>query len=250
MDKRHGTLRSLKRRLADSRAGPLLKRTKRWCEDVALRFAPAQTRRHALSGPEGHPEVWRAKREFQYDFLRRMGLAPGDRLLEIGCGTLRGGLPLIGFLEAGNYCGIDAREPVLREAQKELAEAGLTHKRPLLIQAADLAPLDLGTSFRIVWAFAVLQHMSDETLRGTLRCAQAHLEPDGLFFASVNLARDRRERTWREFPDIARPLREYLDSAAAAGLAAADLGPLSEWGHPPDLVNAHHHMLVLRGVEA
>jgi SAM-dependent methyltransferase len=245
----HAAPRTWKRQLADSPIGPALRRIKRWWGSVALLCAGTQTRRHALAGPEGHPGVWRAKRDFQYGFLRRMGLARSDRLLEIGCGTLRGGLPLIDFLEAGNYCGIEAREPVLREAHKELAEAALTHKRPVLLQAADLASVHLGTTFRIVWAFAVLQHMPDETLRGALRCAREHMDREGLFFASVNLAETRRERTWREFPDIARPLHEYLALAEAAGLVAEDLGPLTDWGHPADLINAHHHMLVLRRAE-
>src|SRR5262245_30090573 len=91
---------------------------------LATLFASTAERRHARVGPA---HLWRMKRAFQLDFLRCTGLERGQRLLDLGCGTLRGGLPLIEFLDAGHYTGIDVRAEVLDEARGELAEAGLAH---------------------------------------------------------------------------------------------------------------------------
>ena len=68
---------------------------------------PAEERRHSLVGP---PDLWEMKREFQIRFLRQAGLSPEHYLLDIGCGTLRGGIPLIDYLETGHYFGLESRQ--------------------------------------------------------------------------------------------------------------------------------------------
>ena len=94
---------------------------------LALLFVSRAARRHARVGS---PRLWKMKREFQFDFLKRMGLERTQVLLDLGCGTLRGGIPLIEFLERGHYIGVDVRADVLDEARAELREAGLEHKSP------------------------------------------------------------------------------------------------------------------------
>jgi len=48
------------------------------------------------------------KRRFQIDFFRRQGLRPDQTLFDLGCGTLRGGIPIIDYLEPGFYTGTPA----------------------------------------------------------------------------------------------------------------------------------------------
>src|SRR6185312_14764944 len=97
-------------------------------------------RRHLLVGPA---TLWKMKRDFQIDFMKRMGLRPENSLLDIGCGTLRGGVAFIDYLDAGHYCGIDVRENALAEGRKELAEHGLEGKRPELLLVPDMSKLVL-----------------------------------------------------------------------------------------------------------
>lgn len=183
--------------------------------------------RHAMVGP-GH--LWRQKREFQFDFLRRVGLEPRHRLLDLGCGTLRGGIPLIEYLEPGRYTGIEVRAEVLEQGRRELAEAGLESRRPDLRVCADLAQLSLEVRFDFVWAFSVLIHMDDEVATGALEFAARHLEPAGQMFANVN-AGSAPDRIWQGFPVVTRPLRFYEDLATRAGLRVEPLGTLRELGH-------------------
>ena len=79
-------------------------------------------RRHGLVGPA---KVWKQKRAFQYAFLTSYGLQQQHILLDIGCGTLRGGIPLIDYLEPRNYIGIDNSERRLAEARRELSSTAL-----------------------------------------------------------------------------------------------------------------------------
>ena len=174
-----------------------------------------------------------------------MGLRPHHSVLEIGCGTLRGGIPIIDFLDARNFCGIDVRQVVLDEARKEVAEAGLKHKEPSLVLATDLAMIDLVQEYDYIWAFSVLPHLDDEVIRGAFMCASKHLKDDGRFFATVQLGDAEQVGVWREFPDLRRPLDFYKREAVLQHMTVDDLGPLSGLGHPEEVVNSHHHMLML-----
>ena len=239
----HRTTRWAKRLIKRSPlAGPARVVRQGWLR-VAYRFATPQERRHSLSGPVGHPGIWKLKRDYQISFLKQRRLESHHHLLELGCGTLRGGLPIIDFLQEGHYYGIDARGIALEEARNELAESNLEDKHPTLILAADLTSVDLDRTFEFVWAFSVLPHLEDEIVRGAFRCAKRHLAVDGQFLATAGIGSRRRGR-WMEFPDLVRPLEFYAREAAGEGLNVQDLGVLSSLGHPPDVINAHHHMLL------
>lgn len=106
-------------------------------------FMTRAQRRFELVGP---PEFWEMKRSFQIGFLRQHGLQPQHYLLDIGCGVLRGGIPIINYLEVGHYYGVEARPKVLAEGRKELAESKLEHKRPVLTVGEHVGELSLGAN--------------------------------------------------------------------------------------------------------
>ena len=62
-------------------------------------FLSKKEQRHYLVGAA---HLWEMKQKFQIEFLKENGLKPQDRFVDIGCGTLRGGIPLIKYLETGN----------------------------------------------------------------------------------------------------------------------------------------------------
>ena len=188
---------------------------------------PQTQTRHSLVGPA---RLWEPKRRFQFEFLTSHGLRPEHRLLDIGCGTLRGGIPLIEYLEPGHYVGIEARAEVLEEGRNELAESGLTHKRPVLIHAAEPAGLRFETPFDMAWAFAVFIHMRDEVLRAYLALVSGLLTDGGSFYANVMLG-DGVEGEWQGFPVISRPLVAYESWAASCGLAMDIVGQPDTLGH-------------------
>lgn len=185
-------------------------------------------RRHAKVGP---PQAWKAKRDFQIAFLRETGLQPDHHLLDFGCGTLRGGIPLIGYLEPGRYVGLDAREEILPEAREELEQAGLQDRRPLLLisEHPDEADFPAGLRFDRIWAFSVLIHLTDEMLERTLRMVSERLAADGAFYANVNLG-ERPELQWERFPVVTRQLAFYRAAAARHGLSVDAVGTLAELG--------------------
>lgn len=170
------------------------------------------------------------KRRFQFEFLTSHGLRPEHRLIDIGCGALRGGIPLIEYLETGHYTGVEARAAVLKEGRKELAEAGLEHKQPLLIHAADPAQVELKAPFDVAWAFMVLIHMTDEIVDACLGLVAGGLTEAGAFYANVNLGSNAEAR-WQSFPVVSRPHEFYEHVGARHGLIVHDVGTLESLGH-------------------
>jgi len=142
---------------------------------------------------------------------------------------LRGGIPLIDYLQHGRYVGIEVRKQVLDEGEKELRVHRLEEKRPTLLHIADIQRLTLAQKFDCIWAFSTLIHMPDDTLAHTLDFVGKHLATDGVFYANVNIAR-RKDAAWREFPLVWRPLRFYRRLCAQSGLTARDLGRLNDLG--------------------
>ncbi|MGA9875034.1 MAG: class I SAM-dependent methyltransferase [Solirubrobacteraceae bacterium] len=194
---------------------------------LTLKLGTRPVSRHALVG---RPHLWAMKRRFQFEFLISRGLKPEQRLLDIGCGTLRGGIPVIEYLQPGHYVGIEAREDVLEEGRRELAEAGLEDKQPLLIHSTDLTRVQLADPVQLAWAFSVLIHMSDEILDACLGLVARVLAEGGEFYANVVLG-TRPEGHWQGFPVVARNRDFYETVAARHGLAIDEVGTLESLGH-------------------
>lgn len=188
-------------------------------------LSPAEER-HALVGP---PHLWKMKRDFQIEFLKKVGLQGQHYLLDLGCGTLRGGIPIINYLEAGHYYGVDVREGVLNEAGKELREEGLVDKEPVLIHASDLSLLNIERKFDFIWAFSVLIHMTDSVLNDALSFVSNQLHPNGYFYTNVNIG-DRKDGAWREFPLVWRSMEFYKDMGRQNGLEVHDMGTIASLG--------------------
>lgn len=77
--------------------------------------------------------LWEELGKLQYDFLTEQGLKPCHKLLDIGCGCLRGGLHYIKYLEEGNYYGLDVNNSLIQAGMLEIKEARLENKHPRLL---------------------------------------------------------------------------------------------------------------------
>ena len=186
-----------------------------------------EERRHAMVGPT---RLWKMKRDFQIQFLKAMNLKPDHYFLDIGCGTLRGGIPLIAYLQEGHYFGLDVRAETLDEGRKELREVGLEEKKPILLSSPDISQLVIERKFDYIWAFSVLIHMSDAILNNTLYFVSEHLSEEGVFYANANIGEDK-EGNWQGFPVVWRTIEFYSYACAKNSLVISDLGRLKDHGH-------------------
>ncbi|GGT44791.1 methyltransferase [Streptomyces kurssanovii] len=135
----------------------------------------------AVGGGPSH-DRWLAIGQMQFDYLRKHGLKPQDRMLEIGCGNLRAGWRFIDHLEPGHYYGIDISPDILIEAKKTLVRYGLQHKLPYLTPVDNLT-LDFlpDAAFTVVHAHSVFSHSTLEIIDECLANVGRVLAPGGFF---------------------------------------------------------------------
>ena len=170
-------------------------------------------KRKGLVGPPG---LWEVKRDFQIKFLLSRGLKPEHYLLDIGCGVLRGGVPIIKYLDEGHYYGAEKNAKRLSEGIKELSEAGQTGKNPHLTRDYEA----INIKFDYIWSFQVLIHLADEILNNTLSKVGYFLKDAGACYATVNIGpRTFRESLkWMEYPVVHRPFSFYKKTASQYNL--------------------------------
>jgi SAM-dependent methyltransferase len=184
--------------------------------------------------------LWEEGGQRHVAFLREQGIKPSDRVLDIGCGCLRTGVPLMKFLKPGRYVGIDL-DPTLIEAGVtiELPRARIDRERGqyLVGNATDLSAVD--GVFDVIWVNGLVQQLPHEQVALTLMAAIRHLGPGGRLFVSyfeapLFLALDPIERPgpcFSYFDSIPR----HFDFATLARYTAAAGGHAERfgaWGDP------------------
>ncbi len=153
------------------------------------------------------------------EFLQSEGLSPHHRLLDYGCGILRGGLHFIPFLNSGNYVGVDISAQRLEQGQALIDSAGIDRGRYHTSLVKDCELKELGDrKFDYVWAHAVLMHMPENDIRTLLESLKRHLEDDGCFyftfFPSEKLGADKTVRDqFRDFYYPTDHLNKIFDDA-------------------------------------
>lgn len=192
----------------------------------AITQTPAE-RRHALVGPA---HLWKMKQDFQIQFLQSHGLQPFHKLIDIGCGTLRGGIPIIDFLDKDNYYGVDVRSKVIEEGLKELDKFKLQHKNPTVQTFDHFQNLEFKVKFDYMFAFSVLIHLEDKIAMACFEFAGKYLGSDGVFYANVNIGKNE-DGKWQGFPIVFRSKDFYESMANENGLTIKQIGTLKELGH-------------------
>lgn len=194
------------------------------------RQAKQDADRRKLEVMRGFPGDWEPHRQFQIEFLRTRGLQQHHSLLELGCGPLCGGLPVIDYLEPGRYYGLDVRQESIGEAHLQLAKAQLAHKNPRLLVSSTFGGEEIEPRcFDFVWAFAVLQHLDDLTAATCLEQVSRRLTHDSVFYANVNV--EHPQGQWHEFVFVQKPLRFYEDLGDRYGLRMDVVGQLKDVGY-------------------
>lgn len=128
--------------------------------------------------------MWDEIGELQYQFVKKKGLSPQHRLLDVGCGCLRGGINFMKFLEKGNYYGFDVNESFIKAGKIEIKNKGLIDKEPNLL-VNDNFDFDLyGESFDVALALSVFTHLPINNIIHCLLAIKTVLKDEGTFYAT------------------------------------------------------------------
>jgi len=145
-------------------------------------------RRLAGRGGRDHRAVvgglWEQMGEKQFEYLVEQGLKPSHRFLDVGCGSLRGGVHFVRYLEPGHYCGLDIQQELLDAGRKELAAAGVDPDSATLIQDDAFRVGRFEQEFDFALAQSVFTHMPLNPIMRCLAEIERVLAPAGRFYAT------------------------------------------------------------------
>lgn len=140
----------------------------------------------------GDPESHFERGEVILEMLKTEGLTPKHRVLDVGCGALSQGLPLIKYLERGLYTGLDPNGWLIEAALDHLP--GLEAKEPKFSYDSEFMA---GGEYDFVIAHSVLSHVADWQMNQALMNIRKQTVDEGVFLASLRIAEeDTVDRLW------------------------------------------------------
>ncbi len=132
--------------------------------------------------------LWEEVGRLQFEFLKNQGLEPRHRLLDIGCGSLRGGVHFIRYLDPGQYFGVDINESLLTAGYEvELRKAGLQERLPRqnLLCAGDFSLDAMPGCFDFALAQSLFSHLTFDRIRQCLERLAPKMNPGGPILCHV-----------------------------------------------------------------
>lgn len=203
-------------------------------EDLTVRRIADRGHRAVVGG------MWDEIGGLQRDFLIGQGLRPRDSVLDIGCGSLRGGVTLAKYLKPRNYYGLDISEALISAGyEHEILAAGLGDRLPRSnLQVTDQFEIPFPRRFRYAIAVSVFTHLTLDYLGRCLTRLHPKMAAGGSFYASFfEGAADMPSITWPSgvvsFPD-ADPFHFSQDEIRQALPPAWDMEWVGDWSHPRD----------------
>ena len=173
--------------------------------------------------------MWEEIGKLQYEFLISKSLLPCHKMLDIGCGTLRGGRHFIRYLQQGNYTGFDISAQAIEYAKRLVQKEELVHKRPRLIisENKDLQFKEFkGEKFDFVLAQSVFTHLMPENIEECLQFISTVMHERSVFFFTF---RESQQYRRKGFKDFAYPFSFFDTLAERYDL---HLDRMSDYHHP------------------
>jgi 2-polyprenyl-3-methyl-5-hydroxy-6-metoxy-1,4-benzoquinol methylase len=98
----------------------------------------------------------------QLGVLLHHGLQPSHKVLEIGCGALSAGYPIMQYVDAGNYAGIDPNEWLIADSLKVPEVQTVAQEKKAHFGSSDAFDASsLGMTFDFVISHSILSHAAE-----------------------------------------------------------------------------------------
>lgn len=175
---------------------------------------------------------WHKHGQYQFDFMRSQGLKPSDVLVDVGCGSLRGGLHFIPYLEPGNYLGMEKEAELLKAGiQLEIDGKLLEEKQPELVVSGRFEFDKFRRDATYAFAGSVFSHLTAEDICLCLRNLRNKAQDGCKFFATYFECEKSRVNYSKSHAHYSfyYTRAEMADMARKNGWKATHLG---DWTHP------------------
>jgi len=199
-----------------------------------------RARPEMLEGPKGVEELghrlyvgghWEEMGDLQYRFMLSQGLKPSDCLVDVACGSLRGGRHFIEYLDQGNYLGLEQEKALVELGiEYELGRDLLKEKTPEFVISSDFEFENFSAKPAYGLAQSLFTHLSQEDIALCLGKLRAVVDPGALFFATFFEGDSTKNRS------LSHSHQGFYYSRQQMSRAAVDLGWAStfigDWDHP------------------
>ncbi|MFZ9880408.1 MAG: hypothetical protein ACO3QC_03285 [Phycisphaerales bacterium] len=190
----------------------------------------------------GDGEYWQRIGALQFEFMKSRGLRPEHVLLDFACGSLRGGVHFVPYLEPGNYLGFDKSiDLVVMGVVNELGHESFVERRPQFVLNGrfDLSEFTLQPDFVI--AQSIFTHLNAADITRALAAMRAIAKPSTEVFATyfaveapvTNAAQSHSRVNFRY------TAAEMDSFGRASGWRFDDVGA---WNHPRGQLMARYHL--------
>ncbi len=168
----------------------------------------------------------------QFNLLTLFGMRETSSLLDIGCGSLRGGRFSIMYLRPGRYFGIDPEEWAIQDGLRSHFDEELVRRRePSFVIDGDFAFTKFDRAFDFLMAHSIFTHTPKWQIAKCMTEAKKVMIPETVFLATFFETLDGGDYEGEEwlYPDIVRYRKSTISEiVSAAGLEGQHL----EWPHP------------------
>ncbi|MCK5345929.1 MAG: class I SAM-dependent methyltransferase, partial [Candidatus Heimdallarchaeota archaeon] len=133
----------------------------------------------------GPPKNYDLIAAMTFNLLTTLGLRQHNRLLDIGCGSLRVGRLFIPYLNAGNYTGIEPNRWLVEEGiTREIGPDLIKIKKPHFLFTDNAGGLNKSLMFNFVVAQSVFSHCSLKLMERWLKEVFPHIHSNGALIAT------------------------------------------------------------------
>jgi len=160
----------------------------------------------------------------QLELLKENGLAPSSHVLEIGCGCLAAGRPILHFLGPDHYVGIEPNYWLIEAVIEGLPGTKdlIDEKRPVFLRRTDFDATSVGRRFDFIISHSILSHAAHWQCPEFFKGVKKVLAPSGVALASIrfhdqdnSLMGDSLSPEW-VYPDVSHFAWETVQKFAAA----------------------------------
>jgi 2-polyprenyl-3-methyl-5-hydroxy-6-metoxy-1,4-benzoquinol methylase len=141
-----------------------------------------------------HRGLWarmQPEQGWQLETLKQHGLMPRHHFLDVGCGIMRLGMPLISYLDDDRYCGIDALDKYVRLSKVYMREVSPTNKKFSLMANHNFEFEQFGRKFDYAMANSVITHLSYDQIEQCFKKLKTVMNRGARFLFTVIINQDK-----------------------------------------------------------
>ena len=180
-------------------------------------------------------DTYRDAAKEHLEVLIELGLRPGHRVLDLGCGILRTALYLIPYVGPGNYVGTEiSPERVARGRKLLLEPSGISPQvyKTVIINNNELHELAGTPPFDFIWANSVFTHMPFSDVRALLRAGKSLLKEKGQFILTYTAGEHVAQTKIKDFSYPEDMFRKECEAVGFKYDVLTQFKHFTDFGHP------------------